>query len=441
MAESEANAALEAIYRQLTRIHRRRNVYELQGATCLLVASVATGAAVLVVSALTATAGRFALIAWGVVGALGVATVLVGLRAGRRWVPRRCVAAWADRAADLRGRLATLVEVWAPDRSDFFLPLLLEENRRWLPAWTPPRLVPHRVPRRPLAAAAAGLAALGLAVALAPSLRPAAPDRIAGDDRPALDLPNGPAEVDRLPAGALFAGQASGDGAGAASPAEDKARSALAWLPAALQDALRRQAWGPGWEGGREEATDRGGAPPGAQLARGWRPAESGDREDGSSGEDGTESGLPLQQSGRKGSIGADGRTPGGQLVSPESASTARADAAPREFAEGTDGTEGDAAGPGAGTATDPNLFGASSVSRVDAGDTFQLGLAAPLQVHRGTPRGPGDAVPMPEPEGQPRLAARERPEAAMAKMAVPAPYEAIVRALFAHPAESTSER
>src|SRR5262249_6584875 len=87
-------------------------------------------------------------------------------------------AAWADRRAELEGRLVTLVEIGRCDpgrQEPFFWPLLLEENVQRLGSWCPERLVPRRVPRAALVTALGATLGLCATLALAPRLRQASP--------------------------------------------------------------------------------------------------------------------------------------------------------------------------------------------------------------------------------------------------------------------------
>jgi hypothetical protein len=109
-------------------------------------------------------------------------------------------------------------------------------------------------------------------------------------------------------------------------------------------------------------------------------------------------------------------------------------DADPPDAADhsGDDATGEGAAGPGAGTGTDPNLLGNPS-EPTDGRTTFELALGARVRARRERPHRSPDEAPPAEPDARPALAAGERRVAAVHRMPVPAAYESIVRAAFAH--------
>ena len=438
MAQFGPSGAVEGIHRQLSRLRRRQNLHALQRAVCLLVAIGAAAASVLVYCALAAGAASFALTVWITAGALaGLSLVVVGW-AHRGWVPGPRAAAWADGRGGLQGRLTTLAELWSPERTDLLLPLLVEQNQRWLPAWSPRRIVPRRVPWGAVSAAVAALAALRLTLALAPALRPVTPPATSGEETAPVVAGMVPPDASRTvawpPEGDVGDEPAAGVWPGSGGAGDDR-RPALARLPAMLQEALQRAVWGPPSDAARlAAARERRAA--GTGPRRGARPddeleASVSEGQDASGREQ--DAALRADASGRPGTaLGPDARVRAdGSMVDGR-----------RERRE-DDGRAGAGDGaPGAGTGTEPeSLFGEPRMAGVEAGDTFELGLSAPVHARRAAPAPPGEAPPPAEPDERPRLAGRERSEAALPKMTVPPAYEAIVRTLFAHRGEGAVVR
>jgi hypothetical protein len=65
--------------------------------------------------------------------------------------------------------------------------------------------------------------------------------------------------------------------------------------------------------------------------------------------------------------------------------------------------------------------------------EAFALGLTAHVRGPSQGGRRPSGETPAAEDDERPRLGGRQRPEAAVARIPVPAAYEALVGELFAH--------
>jgi hypothetical protein len=405
MSERFPTAVLEPIQRQLRRVRWRHNGSELQRAVFVVGAGAAGVGAALIGLALRAppvpfvVGGGVLLLAWL---ALGAATVW---RVRRRWVRARRTAAWVDRRAGLRGRLVTLLELarQQPVAPHAFGPLLVERNARGLAEWTPARVVPTAVPRTALAALLAAVAALVAVLLLAPQLRPPSPRLVylrgAGDDWPrgvdgldgsSAQLVVAPAPGADPTAAEREAERATGDAPEAASIVVE-ARS--------LQQRIRDGVWGKGWDDG--DAAAGGGERAASDRKRDARRRAG----DGSTG-------------------GAAG--PDDAAAAPRAAGSRTATRA---------GGAGDGAS-GAGTHTDPNLYGIPAILPHTSEAAFQLALAARVRAEHAEPRPPEGPAPPAGPDLRPALAGRQRNEAAVHRMPVPSRYEPLVRALFAHRAD-----
>ena len=389
MPDEAFTGAVDVVRRRIVRVRRRHGLRELARVACSVIALGAIGAAVGLALALHVGARAFTIAAFllgAVVTAAGVVLVLLGWR---RRLRRDRAAAWIDGQAGLGGRLATLVELAGRQPSDgFFLPLLVEQNLARVPSWPPERLVPQMAPRREIALAVAGLAGLALVVTLAPGWRPhgvanVVAARQAGDVAPTPD-------ADATPERATAA---------STDP------NTLAGLPVAIQNRLRDALWGDDWAELPPAATARAERPPDRRAPR--RRSDDDTRLAGLRPEDQTER-------------GSEANAP--DMEQPEAPE-------PANDATGSDG----APGPGAGTGTDSNLLGNASEQPGDGHTTFELALGARVRTRRERPQRSPDEAPPAEPDARPALAAGERRVAAVHRMPVPAAYESIVRAAFAH--------
>lgn len=423
MPELTPTGAVDVVERQVRRVRRRKNLYELQRALYLSIAGAGGAAVVLLPVALFARADVFAVAGWTtLVAALAAGGRLAGTTR-RRWLSRPDAIAWVERAGGLAGRVRTLLELGAEPglAAGFFHPLLVSEVGATLPAWTPRRLLPRRAPRGALAAAVAALLALAAAVRLAALAPPAAPaGRGAGAGMAEADAARAPEATvdDRV----IAAPEATTRGAGhAGGRATARADSRLTRLSSALQENVRAQVWGKAWERVRDALARAGasgleGPAEGEAIDATELDAERGDaarfaRRDRRGGAD-------------REALGAgDGR--GGD---PE-------DAAPSDAPPGAEEPrDGVAGASGAGNAASPgDLFTGSSVDTSDTDGSFELSLAARMRNDPAGHRRAGGAAPDAGPDAHPALAADQRRASAVHRMTIPAAYEQVVREVFAH--------
>jgi len=406
MTDSTPRDAVRIIRSQLRRVRWRRNLFELQRALYLLIATAAAGAAATVLLALRAETVGFAVAAAAIAlaGLLLAAVIATGTR--RRWLGAARASHWIDQQAGLQGRLSTVIEVAARRGAEpALLPLLFDENRRRLPAWAPETLLPESFPGAALGIAVAATTALFLVLLFGDRLIPP-PEIAVSSDGP---RPERLTRVDgRLASRREIVPAADGD-------ERDEPSSVLARETRALQERIRRQLWGRGWQAAaaamaRSEEREQL-APPstadGGDAERSWqiaRPASSRGHA------------RPTQ-----------GETTAGHAADGHD----RDRASPANRADGESGAPGDSA-PGAGSGTDPSLFGA--VTGTGDGDArFELPIAARVHAVGGGPRPPAGDAPPAAPDRRPDLAARQRRDAPVLRTEVPAAYEAIVRHVFAH--------
>jgi len=405
MPEPTPRDPVLAMRRQLARVRWRKNLYELQRALYALIAIAALAASAGALLALRAGATGFALGASAVVVGAVAGTGAVGVATRRRWLGAHRAAGWIDARARLQGRLATAMEI-VPRAGDApFLPLLVEQNVRRLRAWEPDRVLPDVFPYAALGVALVATSLFLLVVRAAPGLRPP------------RDAAESPAIV---PARLRPTTERGSVPVGAGDEREPGAPGRLAQLAADLQERIRERAWGREWhEAAAAHAQEMPPAPASIpvdddQLERGWQIARSA-----------THASRP----------GPDGAAPDGEADRESSARGADPTRARRQ------GTGADEPGPpaaGAGSATDPNLYGRETTG-VDAAGGFELPLAARVRTVGGGPRPPSGEAPPAAADARPGLAERPRRDAPVLRMAVPVSYEAIVRRLFARGADEAT--
>jgi len=421
MPEPTPADALERMRRQVRAVRWRRNLHELQRALYHLIAGLGGAMAALVLLALRAGSGAFALATW----ALAAATLLLagGLARAlaRRWLSSEQAPLWIDRRTALEGRLATVLELEGRDaRCAPFFPLLVDDNARRIAAWRPERLVPEGLPSGAFAGALAAVGVFLLALLLAPWLRPSAPAVAAGGDAADRGMA---IEGDRAIARRVRA-RAGRPPATLVEPDDDD-RSALSRLPAELQERIREELWGEDRERVHEawERAERG-AGPGRVSPPADRLADEREQEE-------RWAVVRRPPPGARPARGEGGAAPTGDTPRGEGAAGRGAGEHPAERG-GEAGAHQAAAG--AGTGTDPHLLGEASAERA-ARERFDLPLAARVRALGGgaAPPSSGEAPP-PAPDARPDLAAAQRRDAPVLKMRVPPGYEAAVRAVFAHP-------
>lgn len=427
--------SLDPIRQQLGRVRRRHNLHETQRGLYLVVGTLGMASTAVVLLALWGSAWGFAAGGAAAAGVAMLSVVFIARSVRRGLLGAARSAAWADRQAELEGRLVTLVEIGCRDpgpQEAFFWPLLLQENLQRLGSWRPERLVPRRLPRGALATALGAALALGTTLGLAPRLRPA-PLAVGYLTEPAGRL----APMDLTPDRVLLA-PAQGGSPASSEPGEasggPRAGGGPSSLLARLQQRIREQVWGPARE------------PPGAASrsveARAGRPAR--DAHATSDADTATDAGgeriparasasseLGVAEAARAARLAQranrEGREARGQASLTERGK--RADGEPEST-----GTDGAAAG--AGTATAPDLFGRPTTLRTGEGGTFELALAAPGSGVTPTPAPPEGEPPPAAADERPTLAAGQWSEKPLTKMPVPAAYEPFVRRLFAHRAD-----
>ena len=110
----------------------------------------------------------------------------------------------------------------------------------------------------------------------------------------------------------------------------------------------------------------------------------------------------------------------------------------PTSRGRAAEGDDADLTGPvagaaGAGTGTDPDLFGPATMPEPIGEGRFALGLAARVRTVETGPRPPSGEAPDAARDVRPTLATRQRPDAPAHRATVPAAYAPIVREAFAH--------
>lgn len=435
MPELTPTGAVDVVQRQVRRVRRRKNFYELQRASYLTISAAATAATILLPIALLAPTDVFTIAVWSIAAiVVGLALVIVGSMR-RRWLPRAAMLAWVEDRGALGGRVRTLLETAARPgaKPGFFHGLLVEQIRRDLEDWTPRRLVPRAIPRGSLAAAAVASILLAVVLRLASLALPSAPT-VAFGDAPLPGAPSpgrerrDPAPGERVvvapgvPDAGGPAAPATGDGAG-----DSDDDSKLTQLSSALQESVRRQVWGKAWERVRD-ALARAATP--RESDQGTPASEVDEAMNAESGEEWEAARAPSGELVRR-------RRPGiGQQPSTrgDDAAEKTEDQAPDSSATNEqDQNEGDGdGGAGAGNGTAPDLFGGAPADR-DGDASFELALAARMRTDGG--RGTSASGPPPEaaPDARPVLAGDQRRESAAHRMTVPASYETVVREVFAH--------
>ena len=436
MPELTPTGAVDIAQRQVRRVRRRKNLYELQRALYLTVATGAGAAAILLPLALFAPAEVFAIAAWS---ALLIITGIVLLLAGtahRRWLASHAAVVWIETRGALGGRLRTLLELAArPARTPgFFHALLVAQIGRDLETWTPRRLVPRGVPRVALASALAATVLLAVVLRLASLAGPATPNLITSDEPGGRAGAPGDTTTGERVVVAPEVPQPGGDHPDPTSDGAGDDDSTLTRLPSALQENVRQQVWGKAWERVRD-ALARAGTSGGGSRSPDTT-TEYGD-ESGTDADDNEEWEIARAPSGettrrRRPGIG---RQPAAR--NDEGATDATdatdADAANRPTAGNGESDDGEGGG-GAGNGTSPgDLFGAASVAGSPANGSFELSLAARMRADRAGARRGTRSAPNPDPDARPELAANQRRESAAHRMAVPAAYETVVREVFAH--------
>ncbi len=385
MPELTPTGAVDVVQRQVRRVRRRKNLYELQRALYWAIAAGAALATFLLPLALFAPARLFAGAAWGTFAVLAGFALILLAATRRRWLAAPRAIAWIESQSPLAGRLRTLVELATRPNGGrgFFHALLVAQVGRDLEAWTPRRVVPRAVPRAALATAVAALVLLVIVAQLASFTPPSAP-AVGFSDEPLAGERSATPDDAAVGARAVVAPGVPRDDDAEPSPVRDDVPSRLGNLSSQIQENVRQQVWGKAWERVRDAlaraGTNGGGARPG-QEANGNEVAAN-DTED--------------WEAARSSATGAPRRRPGiGKQASKSDAAQPdqqQDQATPHDADRETQRDDANGGG-GAGTGTDPSA----------------------------------------DPDAQPALAAEQRRESAAHRMTVPAAYETVVREVFAH--------
>ncbi|MCS6924601.1 MAG: PRA1 family protein [Candidatus Binatia bacterium] len=465
---TQERLALAEVEDRLRRIRARFNLYTFQhnlysfGTVCAL------GTALLIITAFTLPPSLFTVLSWPLLAVAVFCFLFFLRRLMRQWTDLRTAALRIDAQAGLKDRLSTLVAqlrsgvIGKPPPSRLW-PYLVEDNTACLPYWEIKKVAPRRVPWSVLPFLAALLIALG--VALIPLLSPSSepePFSLANIQALLSELPDraqqlldrhwsllpdpptnwgGSSVFDR---GGTLEGKATGQFADSQQRSERTADQqelrALASLPEALQKAIRQALQGlPPRERDNRQRQDTpppstqlalipneankqadfaisGTLPKGAQQRPSTRSSRAADGKDGPSSGQGTEAGS--QGSGIK------------QL------SRARLD---RKNARGTfqpesphmpgSGDQAGAGGPGAGSGTDPRLFG-NQTPLGGRTHTFQLALDAAYE-RGGASETEEEEIGDIAEKSNKDLSRRQSLDDAIRKSRIPAEYEEIVKRLF----------
>lgn len=465
---TEERLALAEVEDRLRRIRARFNLYTSQHILYSFGTACALSAAVLIVATFTLSSFLFTLLFWPLLGILGILSFYYLRRLVRQWMDLRTAARRIDTQAGLKDRLSTLVAqlcsgvIGKPPPSRLW-PYLVEDNTTRLPQWEIKKVAPRRIPWSVLPFLAALLFTLG--VALIPLLSPSSepePFSLANLQALLSELPDraqqllerhwsllpdpptnwgGSSVFD--PGGALEE-QASGQFAdrqqGSARAADQQELRALASLPEALQKAIRQALQGlPPQERDNRQRQDT--LPPSTRLA--LIPSEenkpvdfsvSGTLPKGAQPRPSTRGGRAAD--GRDGPSSGKGTEAANQGSGIKQLSRARLD---RKHARGTfqpespqipgSGDQAGAGGPGAGSGTDPRLFGDHAPLGGKA-NTFQLALDATYE-RGGASETEEEELGNIAEKSNKDLSRRQSLDDAIRKSRIPAEYEEIVKRLF----------
>lgn len=399
---------LDAIRDQVRWIRRRRNLLALQRGIYPIVGTAAALGSVVLFALLRAGPAIFALSL--LLAAAGLAAAIPpALRRGRRtWLSASVAPLWADRHAGLAERISTALAV-GPRRGDAFARLLVADTAARVRLLRPERLVPRVVPWPEFAGAAGGLGLLAAVAFFVPAPVPPPIVFVAGSSqnepvRPTAAAPRAGRPLAAEPGAARRA--APEPQAGRTGPRERLPAAGILGVATAVQRWLR-------------EALRRAGD---TALARWSVPAK------------------PPTGPGRAGPEGAatDPLTattlPDPEQLgpsAPESGVDARVIGSTGPTAE--HGTAGATGGPGAGSGTDPQLYGPSR--RIDGrgGGRFELAIAARVFARPGGGQDSAKEEPVPEPEAAPAPAGAQRADTPPHRLIVPPSWRPVVRRLFAH--------
>ena len=472
--------ALVEIEARLHTLQTRFNLYTAQHQGYRVGTVLALGAALLMVLAFSLSGFWFSAAAWPLFGGAGVLCFLLLRRAVADWTDPVRAARRVDAQVGLKQRLATLASQTAAGVPHTQPPArlwthLVHDNRRRLDEWDVKRVAPNRVPWSLLPFLAALL--LAGVTASVPMLSPASettPFSLANLARLSDELPERTGQLvdERLfsnPVDQPDLADASTDahtGADAPLPGQgqdgqvekatmsDQAAESLgeglrdlASLPEDLQQVLREAL------SGLQEPDDAISA----QDAENDRPAGEGDRlrpeddlsledrlatqtmggesgEDHGAGQDGTQgSGDDAAASGQEGAEPADAQRGSGlqrlrqARLDPRGTAATPQPGGPQQASRGGRSGRG---GQGAGTGTDPRLYG-DAAALGGGPQTFSLSLDASFEKGRTGSRGVKDEGGGVIVKSTGRLSDTQAFDDAIRNARVPPEYEAIVKNLF----------
>ncbi|HEV8713588.1 MAG TPA: hypothetical protein VGX03_12270 [Candidatus Binatia bacterium] len=464
---TEERLALADIEDRLRRVRARFNLYTLQHNFYGLGTTLSLGMALLILGAFTLSSWLFTLIAWPLLALLAFWLLFFLRRGVVGWTDLNAAARRIDARAGLKERLSTLVAqltagiIGKPPPSSLW-PHLLADNTDRLPEWEVKKIAPRRVPWSFLPFLASLL--LALFVALVPLLSPSSeldPFSLANLQTMLSELPERmgqmiedkmsllPDPQDHWGGSSMFndggaKGKQKGE-KGGQTQGEDRERElrSLAALPEELQKAIRQALQGLP-DKGRDQENQGTTPPPGNRLA--LRPSDEQKKPNFAVEGQNLPKSKEQQAVGRAGQGGeSKGGSPsgaGGNAQAPDQGSgmqrldRARLD---RKNARGQfqpdspqiPGSEGEAGagGPGAGSGTDPRLFG-NPANLGTGAHTFQLALDSTHEKGEGSETEEKDEGGVIE-KSTKNLSQRQSLDDAIRKAKIPPEYEEIVKRLF----------
>jgi len=461
---TEERLALAEIEDRLRRVRARFNLYILQHNFYGLGTAFSLGVALLIFGAFALSAWFFTLIAWPLLALLAFLLLFFLRHGAAGWTDLNAAARRIDARAGLKERLSTLVSqltagvIGKPPPSSLW-PYLLEDNTARLPDWEVKKIAPRRIPWSFLPFLAAFL--LALFVALIPLLSPSTesdPFSLANLGTVLSELPERagqmvedkmsllPDSQDRWGGSSMFneggtKGEQKGEKETPGEGREQETRS-LASLPEELQKAIRQALQGL-QDKGRDQENQGTIPPPHDRLA--LRPSNEQKKPDFSIEGQNLPKGKEQQASGRgqggEGKGGPPSGTGGNSQTPDQGSGMQRLDRArlDRKNARGQfqpdspqiPGSEGEAGegGPGAGSGTDPRLFG-NPANLGNGSHTFQLALDATHErgeSNEGEEKDEGGIIE----KSTKSLNQRQSLDDAIRKAQIPPEYEEIVKRLF----------
>jgi hypothetical protein len=464
---TEERLALAEIEDRLRRIRARFNLYTLQHNFYGLGTALCLGTALLILFAFTLSSWVFTLIAWPLLILIAF-FLLFFLRCGLAgWTDLNVAARRIDARAGLKERLSTLVAqltagvIGKPPPSSLW-PHLLADNTDRLPEWEVKKIAPSRIPWSLLPFFASLL--LAFFAVLVPLLSPSSeldPFSLANLQTVLSDLPERAGQLfedkmSLLPdsqnnwgGSSLFNDGGTADkqrgeqGSQTQGEGREQETRSLASLPEELQKAIRQALQGL-QDKGQDQNNQGTTPPPNNRLA--LRPSNEQKKPDFAIEGQNLPRGKDQQSTGRgnKGDEGKGGPPSGsgGNAQAPDQGSgmqrldRARLD---RKNARGQfqpdspqiPGSQGEAGagGSGAGSGTDPRLFG-NPANLGPGAHTFQLALDSTQEKGEGIETEDKDEGGVIE-KSTKNLSQRQSLDDAIRKAQIPPEYEEIVKRLF----------